>query len=266
MRRTDSIRTLFGNITYAALILACVGAVASPAFAQKSKKSDKSVDDMMEEPAESKAEPEEAAEEAEEEEDVEPDEWERPPVEEEEAPEPEPAPVVEAPSGDGRNLEVGLLLGYGFTTDKGTFGPDPYGLGFGLRAGYELDFKLFIGAGFEYYLGSSETRAASFGGVSAGSIDAAANYMFMHVEAGYDFWVSDVIIRPSLWLGVGIGTQDPHPISNKKKTVSDFFFGPAVSGLYTMESIFIGGDFRLHQVTGDGASTIAIYATGGMRF
>ena len=160
---------------------------------------------------------------------------------------------------------MGLLLGYAFNTDK-KFAVDPYGLGFGLRVGYELDFKLFLGAGFEYFLGSSETLQQAAGGIGLGREESSANYMFANVEAGYDFWFSDVIVRPSLWLGVGWVTIDPDPIANGKATRSDFFWAPGASVLYVTDGLFIGGDVRWFMATGDGTPGLSIFVNGGLRF
>ncbi len=200
----------------------------------------------------------------------EPAAWEKPPEEEKtppkkvEAAAPEDAKDV-VPAKD-KKFEAGLLLGWGFDTDK-VFSVDPYGLGFGLRLGYEFDFKLFVGLGYEYFLGSSDTLKTGTFVAPGASVNSSANYMFGHVEAGYDVWVSNIIIRPSLWLGLGFGTQNPHPQTLGRKTVTDFFFAPGVSVIDTFSgTFFFGGDLRLHKVTGDGSSAVALYATGGLRF
>jgi hypothetical protein len=235
-------------------------AASSPAFAQSKKKAA-----AAEEKSGAAEKPDTEAAEPKEEEYVEPDAWERPPEEEEEAPKAEPKAPPPPPEGDGNNVEAGLLLGWGFQMDKGTFSTDPYQLGLGLRLGYAFEFKLFIGLGFEYFLGTSGKQTT---GTLAAPVtrETAANYMFFHTEVGYDLWFGDVILRPSMWLGAGAGAQDPHPISNTKKTVVDFFFGPGASVIYVMDGTFIGGDLRMHKVTGDGGSAIVLYATGGLRF
>ena len=60
-----------------------------------------------------------------------------------------------APSSDaGSRISVGLLLGYGIGLDlKGR--PNPWGLGFGARGGYNLD-QIYLGARFVFYLGGSK--------------------------------------------------------------------------------------------------------------
>ncbi|HEX7480325.1 MAG TPA: hypothetical protein VF331_21170 [Polyangiales bacterium] len=197
---------------------------------------------------------------------AEPDAWERPPAEEEKAPKAVSKKAEEKPVGDGRGVEIGLLLGWGFPTDK-AFATSPYGLGFGLRAGYEFDFHLFTGLGFEYYLGSSDTLQRSGGGNAQGSVKSSSNYMFLHTEVGYDFWFDKVILRPSAWLGLGFGRQDPDPLVNGPKTHVGFLLAPGMSVLYTMDSVFIGGDFRVHLIAGGtGSSAVALYGTAGLRF
>ncbi len=268
------------NARHALLCLGVIGlvfATSAPAHASgKGKKGKaesaepKSTDDLMNQAAEptkksktasaseSTAEEKKPAEEAV----AEPDAWERPPAEEEKAPK-VVATIPEKKVGDGRHFDAGLLLGWGFQTDK-SFGTDPYQLGFGLRAGYEFDFHLYTGVGFEYFLGSSDTRPQ---GIGLPSAKASANYMFAHVEAGYDVWINKIILRPSIWLGLGFGRQDPDPRVNGQRTRKDFFFAPGVSVLYAMDGgIFIGGDARLQKVAGDGSSAFVLYLNGGLRF
>jgi hypothetical protein len=52
------------------------------------------------------------------------------------------APVVD-PNAD-KPISVGLLLGYGIGLEDG---PNPWGLGFGLRGGYNLD-AIYLGVRF----------------------------------------------------------------------------------------------------------------------
>jgi hypothetical protein len=241
-------------------------ALAAPKGKKASTSESKSVDDMMGEKAKPKkdeADEKPAEDKKEEEEVAEPDAWEKPPAEEEKAPPPPPKAETAPKVGDDRNFEAGLLLGWGFATDK-AFSTDPYSLGFGLRLGYELDFNLFLGAGFEYFLGTSGTATTSAGvATSSTTVDSSASYMFGHIEAGYDIWIAgEWILRPSLWLGLGVSSQEPY---TRQKHMTDFFFGPGVSAIYTMEAFFLGGDFRMLKVTGNGSSAITLLATGGLR-
>jgi hypothetical protein len=195
-----------------------------------------------------------------EEEVAEPDSWERPPVEEKapskEAPPPVEDDKIELP------ISVGLLLGYGFTTDRKDFGADPYGLLAGVRGGYTFDFALYVGLYFNYYLGGSQTGGDAIV-ASDPNRESSASYMQFGAEVGYDVYAGPVILRPSLGIGVAIGFTDA---TGETLSVGDMMFGPGVTVLYPIDEFFLGGDLRGNLVTGDGISAVTVAATGGMRF
>ncbi len=192
---------------------------------------------------------------------AEPDAWEKPPAEEEKAP-PKKAKPAEKPVGDGRSLEIGLMLGYGFRTEK-SFNTDPYGLGVGLHVGYEFDMHLFASVGYQYFLGSSKDTPQVVGP----TLTSSANYMFIYGEVGYDVWFDKIILRPSMLLGLGLGKQDPDPRVNGPFTHKGFLLAPGMTVLYTMNSVFIGGDARVQLVLGGkNESGFILGVTGGLRF
>ncbi len=247
-------------------------AAAEPAPAPEPEQ-EKSVDDMMGEsrPAKKSASSSSAASESSSvpDEDVpEPDAWERPPMEEEK-PKPKAVEKTEEPYGDGRRIEIGLAPAFGFDTGKADWNTtlNPYFFGLGLRGGYELDMKLFLGAGFVYHLGESAKLVANTpGAMTAGVRDARQNYMLAFVEVGYDIWAGDLIIRPSMWLGMGFAIVDPYLTTNGVKTVSDFMFAPGLNLIYVMDGIYIGGDARYVAVTADGVQGIDLFFLIGLRF
>jgi hypothetical protein len=197
----------------------------------------------------------------------EPDAWERPPVEEEAPPEAAPAPPKEEPHGDGRHLSLGLLIGYGFEHD-GTFGSNPYGLGFGLRGGYTLDFGLYVGGTFSYFLGTSDEGNSGGGsGTTGGAIEQSSNYMQILAEVGYDIWISKLVIRPYMGMGVGMAFLDSTGTAALYASpVSSFSFAPGASIFYNIDSVFIGGDVRFNIMGGNGVTGTVLSAFGGMRF
>lgn len=191
------------------------------------------------------------------------EQWEAPPADEEK-PRPEVAmPQKKQVSGDGKQASIGLLLGWGFKTDRRGFPSDPYGLGLGLRGGYALDFGLYLGGYFVYYLGSSQKGGSSVVNVSG---ESHANYIVFGAEVGYDWWVGDAILRPSLGLGPALALTDATTINGQTKTVGDFALHPGMSLVFPIDDWFLGGDFRANVVTGDGISSIALFANGGLRF
>jgi opacity protein-like surface antigen len=168
--------------------------------------------------------------------------WERPP-EEAEKPKKEVAAVTEQKSGDGRPWMAGLIVGYGLKTDSDTgtlaSAADPYGLTAGLRGGYTLDFNLYVGIFFAYYLGS--TAEGSQARVSTGSSSSNASSMQFGAEAGYDFWIGTVILRPSLQLGGQIAFTARE---GDTRSTSDFIAGPGLGLIVPMDGWYLGGEVR----------------------
>jgi hypothetical protein len=194
----------------------------------------------------------------------EPDSWERPPEEEEKPPATAVAKPVEKSAGDGKPLSAGLLVGWGFKTDRRSrnVSGNPYGLGAGLRGGYSVpDINLYAGVYFMYYLGSAVTGSSQY--VNNATITTNANYMQFGAEIGYDWWVAAVIVRPSVQLGAALVFTD---VPNVQSPIGDFMFAPGITVVHPWDDFFIGGDFRANIVTGDGSSSILLAATAGMRF
>jgi len=173
------------------------------------------------------------------------------------------APSEEATVGGGdKPISVGLLLGYGISFEDG---PNIWGLGFGLRGGYNID-AIFLGARFVYYLGESEeVLGAEF----------SANLWELGIEGGYDIPVGPVIIRPGLGLGIANVSIDVEasPLvaaaGGGSASETNPYLALGGSVLYDIdEQFFVGGDMRLQFVFGDGGdgTALIILANGGMRF
>lgn len=194
----------------------------------------------------------------------EPDGWERPPAEEEKPPAPPPVKEVEEVVGDGKPISVGLLLGWGFKTDRRSayFAADPYQLGVGLRGGYSLDSQLYLGAYFVYYVGGSHTGQSAQ--VNTPSATTSANYMHFGAEVGYDWWVGPLIVRPSLQVGAAVALIDDSLAVQTART--NMMFGPGFTVVHPWDDFFLGGDLRANLVTASGVSEVLLAAHGGMRF
>jgi hypothetical protein len=194
----------------------------------------------------------------------EPSSWERPP-EEKEKPAAPPAPPPEKPKGSDRPISAALFAGWGFKTDRQTnnigSAADPYGIGAGLRGGYSFDFHLYVGVYFQYFIGSSETGTSQ--AINTPKVDSSASYMQFGAEAGYDWWVGPVIVRPSLEIGEALAFAS---IGSVKRTVGDFMVGPGITVVHPWDNLFLGGEGRFLIVTGDGTSAFLLAATFGMRF
>ncbi len=168
-----------------------------------------------------------------------------------------PSPSEAAASSDtaaastGKKISAGLLLGYGFSTDSGS--GNPWGLGFGVRGGYNLD-KIFLGGRFVYYLGEKSVNIWELG-----------------LEGGYDVAVADKLtVRPGI--GLGLANISTPSVTILGTTVgggeTDAYIALGGSLLYDVApDIFVGVDLRYQHifVTG-GANALTLLATGGMRF
>lgn len=225
--------------------------VASPAFAQ---------DDDEEKSSDSGSSSEGGSADNE----VPDDSWERPPEEEEKPKAEVKAPVVEK-VGDGRPWMAGLTLGYGSNMSSGTggLGADPYGFTAGLFGGYSLDFNLYVGLFFEYYLGSSNEGEAQRTGLMGSTT---VSDMQFGVEVGYDFWLGSVILRPSLQWGMSVALYDKTGSAVTSGSVTDMVWGPGI-GLYVpIDEWFLGGSVRPMLISGDLTSCLLFGVQGGMRF
>ncbi len=160
--------------------------------------------------------------------------------------------------GDGpaKPVSVGLLLGYGISLEDG---PNFWGLGFGLRGGYNID-EIFLGARFVYYLGESEENAGG---------EATMNAWELGLELGYDVDVGGAIIRPALGLGLeNIAVDvDAGPVSFSDSEMN-FYLAPGASALFDVsDDVFLGVEARFKFVFAEEvAKGIILLGTGGMRF
>lgn len=173
----------------------------------------------------------------------------------------QPEPIV-GTTTPAKPISAALLLGFG--TDLGEDG-NPYGLGLGVRGGYNLD-RLYLGGVFIFHLGSSyEAPTAGFG---AAEWD--VNIWQFGGEVGYDFYLMDrFTLRPSVILGIaGLSSSSDTPLYGGSFSDTKLILSLGATALYDVTpDIFVGGDLRFPLVLGGGSFLgLAIYATGGMRF
>lgn len=140
-------------------------------------------------------------------------------------------------------------------TAEGGYASANLRIGFGVRVGYSIYDKLYVGGAFTYHLG---TR---FG-------DTTLSFYYPAAEVGYDYHVQGFTIRP--YAGVGavflrvtgpsaddIPIKDGNALAIYPGTQFDYQYGPA----------FFGVDLRFLLVFQDGQDTsIGFFAVGGARF
>lgn len=169
-------------------------------------------------------------------------------------------------TGGAKPISAGLLIGFG--TDLGE-DFNPWGLGVGLRGGYNLE-RWYFGGRFIYQFGTTVEQ------VSAGlnTVEVDFNLWELSAEAGYDFPLQEKLtLRPSLLLGIVsvIRSTDAAVFGGSRSaSASDvkLLISPGASLFYDITpEVFIGGDVRLPFVAGGGSIFgFVIYANGGLHF
>ena len=157
--------------------------------------------------------------------------------------------------GRAKPISAGLFLGYGISLEDG---PNPWGFGFGVRGGYNID-AIYLGVRFLYYIGEDPVSIWELG-----------------IEGGYDVAVAEnFVLRPQLGLGIAnISASIPDftvmgtTVGGGSVSSSEFYLAPGVSGLYDVtDSVFVGAEARFKIVLADETvKAITLLATGGMRF
>ncbi len=142
-------------------------------------------------------------------------------------------------------------------------GSSGLGFGLGVRAGYTLPMKLYLGASFTYHFVSSDTLAGT---------SVSQSFFYPGVEGGYEIHAGPVWVRP--YLGIGIGVSHVSGYSGSVGGVSfnypgasgsDFAAWPGCVVTYNInEQFFVAGDARILLVSG--YNSFNAFVSGGMRF
>lgn len=188
-------------------------------------------------------------------------------------PDPKPSPKVgkraeAAPAeDDGRPkpISVALLGGYGYSLEAPS-DVNPFGIGFGVRGGYNLG-SFYLGARFMIFLGDSEENAG---------VEVSANSITIGLEAGYDLGFFDdyLVIRPEL--GLGLFSASIESMTNGSgggqvpidESSEDLYIAPGLGLLARLSHrVFIGADVQLPIIFDDEiAVELTVLGTAGMRF
>jgi hypothetical protein len=160
-----------------------------------------------------------------------------------------------APEGDDkpeRRITVAAMGGIGFNETKlkleggneSKDGVSAHGAGIGLRGGYTLPMKVYIGAAFVYHLGGTkEVEQVKYSGST----------LYLGVEGGYDLALGPVVVRP--YLGLGYGTAKAKAEVGGRALVDESEGGlavwPGVMARYQFtDMLFVGADARYAVITG----------------
>ena len=160
----------------------------------------------------------------------------------------------ESPEGE-RPFSVAPLLGYS---------TNALNVGVGLRAGYTLKNKIYIGASFVYQHGLS-----SDSGLGASSYSFHVFGFYPSVEVGYEIQAGQWTLRP--YGGVGVfftkftSSSDLPAVKALDLSSTSLALYPGFSALYNIPGSggFIGGDARLLIA---GSASLGGFVTGGLRF
>ncbi|WP_394820706.1 outer membrane beta-barrel protein [Pendulispora albinea] len=180
----------------------------------------------------------------------------------------EPSPTTSA----DRPISVAAFGGYGInnTAPDGADTFNVYGAGFGVRGGYTLPMKIYVGGLFQYNVGTSKDTELppQLGG---GKVSVSGRMMNLGAEGGYDLDAGQFTIRPYLGLGVGIAGGDLK--LDKDGGTTKFSLWPGVQGVYNInDQLFAGLDARYTLVFADrgdnngNANSLGFYGTVGGRF
>ena len=249
----------FVRIAVAALSLGLLGAVASPAAAADAPKKKLVVAKKPKKPAKKVAPAQEPEPE--------------PAVEEIPAAKPAPQPNIgvspargaqdtaqHAPASDEedaarKRITVAPELGYATASLK---------LGLGVRGGYTMQNRIYVGGAFVYHFGASEE-----GETLGGKVESSVSFFYTGAEVGYELPAGPVVVRPYGGVGAMFAKISMKAGGDDKSdTSSSIAFWPGCTVTYQLprSSLYVGGDTKLLVVTEGGDPSFGLFATGGMRF
>jgi hypothetical protein len=131
---------------------------------------------------------------------------------------------------------------------------EAYGLGLGARFGYTLPRRVYVGGIAGYHFGST---AESQG------VEIKNKTWYFGPEAGYDFGVGKVILRPVLGLGLAFRNQDVSAPGNAvaaagaepSETDTRVYVAPGASVVYPIGNFFVGADSRVMLMSSNNTMT-----------
>ena len=183
-------------------------------------------------------------------------------------PEPDVATAADKPE---RRISIAAIAGVGINETKlkddagneTKEGVGTQGVGIGLRGGYTLPMKVYVGAAFVYHLGGSK---------DADQVKYTGTTLYLGPEVGYDLELGPLVIRPYVGLGYGSvkAKAEAGGTTLLDRSEGGFALWPGLMARYPIDAFFVGADARYALVTGTDKITNAggagVFATVGMNF
>jgi hypothetical protein len=161
-------------------------------------------------------------------------------------------------------ITVALLGGYGYALEAPS-DVNPFGAGFGVRGGYNLD-AFYLGARFMIFLGDSEQIEG---------VEVSANSITIGLEAGYDIGLFDdfLVVRPELGFGLFSASIEAMAVSGGSQvpideSSEDLYIAPGLALLMRIsDRVFVGVDGQLPIIFDDDIVVeTTVLLTAGMSF
>jgi hypothetical protein len=163
-------------------------------------------------------------------------------------------------------ISVALLAGYGLALSEPNH-LNPFGVGFGVRGGYDLG-PVYLGARFLFFLGDTEEEQG---------VEASANSITLGLETGYDIALVQKVLslRPEVGFGLVVQTVESMttgamaglemPMDESSEVV---YIAPGFAVLVQVgRRSFVGLDAQLPILLDDETIVeLTMLATGGLRF
>lgn len=188
------------------------------------------------------------------------------------APANEPEPDAVAPTDKPeRRISLAAIAGVGLNETKvkddagneSKEGIGTQGVGIGVRGGYTLPMKVYVGAAFVYHLGGSK---------DAEQVKYTGSTLYLGPEVGYELELGPVIVRPYVGLGYGSvkAKAEAGGTTILDRSEGGFALWPGLMARYPIDAFFVGADARYALVTGTDKITngggAGVFATVGMNF
>jgi len=176
------------------------------------------------------------------------------------------AEAEQAEKNPNKPISVALLAGYGLSLSTPNH-LNPFGIGFGVRGGYNLG-SLYLGARFLFFLGDSEEIAG---------VEASANSITLGLETGYDLELIEqaLVLRPEV--GGGLVVQSAESMISNASAGTEMPMDESSEVLYIAPGLallvkvgrrsFVGVDVQVPIIFDrETVIELTMLATGGLRF